>query len=48
MCHVSAGTPVSQLNTRCGCGCGCPVMLPVEEEIRVWKNTKKFSGISLK
>jgi len=42
MCHVSAGKPVSPMNTYCGCECGCPVMLPIEEEIRSLEDHKKI------
>ena len=42
MCHVSAGKPVSQMNTFCDCECGCPVMLPIEDEIRRLEDHKKI------
>ena len=42
MCHVSAGKPVSPMNTRCGCECNCPAMLPIGEEIRRLEDHKKI------
>jgi hypothetical protein len=42
MCHVSAGMQGSQMNTHCGCECSCPVVLPIEDEVRILEDHKKF------
>ena len=42
MCHVSAGKQVSGMDTHCDCGCDCPVMLSIEDEIRLLEDHKKI------
>jgi hypothetical protein len=42
MCHVSTGKQVSGMETRCDCGCDCPVMLSIEDEIRLLEDHKKI------
>jgi hypothetical protein len=42
MCHPPLGGSSPMANTRCGCDCSCPVLLSIDDEIRMLENTKKM------
>ena len=42
MCHGSTGRQVSGMDSMCVCGCDCPVMLSIEDEVRMLEDHKKM------